>query len=78
LRVKKKPSIQNLPLFKDGTIEVQDEGSQLLAQLVGARRGEMVADFALVPAVRHWHLARRCATQVVYTHLIFLRSVWRS
>ena len=45
LRVKKKPSIQNLPLFKDGTIEVQDEGSQLLAQLVGARRGEMVADF---------------------------------
>ncbi|WP_423709183.1 RsmB/NOP family class I SAM-dependent RNA methyltransferase [Undibacterium sp. WLX3042] len=45
LRVKKKPSIQNLPLFKDGTIEVQDEGSQLLAQLLGARRGEMVADF---------------------------------
>ncbi|CAN5903272.1 RsmB/NOP family class I SAM-dependent RNA methyltransferase [soil metagenome] len=45
LRIKKKPSIQNLPLFKDGTIEVQDEGSQLLAQLVGAKRGEMVADF---------------------------------
>ena len=45
LRIIKKPSIQNLPLFKDGTIEVQDEGSQLLAQLVGAKRGEMVADF---------------------------------
>ncbi len=45
LRITKKPSIQNLPLFKDGTIEVQDEGSQLLAQLVGAKRGEMVADF---------------------------------
>ena len=45
LRVVKKPSIQNLPLFKDGTIEVQDEGSQILAQLVGAKRGEMVADF---------------------------------
>lgn len=45
LRVLKKPSIQNLPLFKDGTIEVQDEGSQVLAQLVGAKRGEMVADF---------------------------------
>ncbi len=45
LRVLKKPSIQNLPLFKDGSIEVQDEGSQLLAQLVGAKRGEMVADF---------------------------------
>ena len=36
---------QNLPLFKDGAIEVQDEGSQVLAQLVGARRGEMVVDF---------------------------------
>lgn len=45
LRIRKKPSIQNLPLFKDGTIEVQDEGSQILAQLVGAKRGEMVADF---------------------------------
>ncbi|MFZ6844514.1 RsmB/NOP family class I SAM-dependent RNA methyltransferase [Undibacterium sp. RuTC16W] len=45
LRIKKKPTIQNLPLFKDGTIEVQDEGSQILAQLVGAKRGEMVADF---------------------------------
>ncbi|MCU6435539.1 RsmB/NOP family class I SAM-dependent RNA methyltransferase [Undibacterium sp. Jales W-56] len=45
LRIKKKPTIQNLPLFKDGTIEVQDEGSQILAQLLGAKRGEMVADF---------------------------------
>ncbi len=31
-------------LFKEGLIEVQDEGSQLLALLTGARRGEMVAD----------------------------------
>ena len=45
LRLYKKPALQNLPLFKDGSIEVQDEGSQLLAQIVGAKRGEMVADF---------------------------------
>ncbi|PUA16682.1 RsmB/NOP family class I SAM-dependent RNA methyltransferase [Glaciimonas sp. PCH181] len=45
LRVIKKPSVQNLPLFKSGAIEVQDEGSQLLAQIVGAKRGEMVVDF---------------------------------
>jgi 16S rRNA (cytosine967-C5)-methyltransferase len=45
LRVMKKTALQNLPLFKDGAIEVQDEGSQLLAQIVGARRGEMIADF---------------------------------
>ena len=45
LRVLKKPSLQNLPLFKEGAIEVQDEGSQVLAQIVGAKRGEMVVDF---------------------------------
>ncbi|HYD94047.1 MAG TPA: RsmB/NOP family class I SAM-dependent RNA methyltransferase [Noviherbaspirillum sp.] len=45
VRVMKKPALQNLPLFKDGAIEVQDEGSQLLAQILGAKRGEMVADF---------------------------------
>jgi 16S rRNA (cytosine967-C5)-methyltransferase len=32
------------PLFREGLVEVQDEGSQLLALLTGARRGEMVAD----------------------------------
>jgi 16S rRNA (cytosine967-C5)-methyltransferase len=45
IRVQKKPALQNLPLFKNGSIEVQDEGSQLLAQVVGAKRGEMVVDF---------------------------------
>jgi 16S rRNA (cytosine967-C5)-methyltransferase len=45
LRVRKKPALQNLPLFKSGAIEVQDEGSQILAQILGARRGEMVVDF---------------------------------
>ena len=45
MRILKKPSLQNLPLFKSGAIEVQDEGSQILAQIVGAKRGEMVADF---------------------------------
>ena len=45
LRVLKKPALQNLPLFKNGSIEVQDEGSQILSQIVGAKRGEMVVDF---------------------------------
>jgi 16S rRNA (cytosine967-C5)-methyltransferase len=45
LRIFKKPALQNLPIFKSGGIEVQDEGSQVLAQLVGAKRGEMVVDF---------------------------------
>jgi 16S rRNA (cytosine967-C5)-methyltransferase len=45
IRVMKKPALQNLPLFQSGAIEVQDEGSQLLAQIVAAKRGEMVVDF---------------------------------
>lgn len=45
IRTQGKPALQNMPLFKEGKIEVQDEGSQLLAQLLGARRGEMVVDF---------------------------------
>jgi 16S rRNA (cytosine967-C5)-methyltransferase len=45
LRILKKPALQNLPLFKDGAIEVQDEGSQVLSQILGAKRGEMVVDF---------------------------------
>ena len=45
IRLKKKPALQNLTIFKDGAIEVQDEGSQLLAHILGAKRGEMVVDF---------------------------------
>jgi 16S rRNA (cytosine967-C5)-methyltransferase len=45
LRLVRKPALQNLDIFKNGGIEVQDEGSQLLAQMLGARRGEMVVDF---------------------------------
>ena len=45
LRFKEHPSINRHPLFFDGSLEVQDEGSQLLALLLEARRGEMVCDF---------------------------------
>lgn len=45
IRLEGKPALNQWPLFKDGTIEVQDEGSQLLALLLDAKRGEMVADF---------------------------------
>lgn len=45
IRFPDKPALNKHPLFLDGTLEVQDEGSQLLAQLVGAKRGEMVVDF---------------------------------
>jgi 16S rRNA (cytosine967-C5)-methyltransferase len=45
LRVEGKPALNLQPVFIEGRVEVQDEGSQLLALLTGAKRGEMVADF---------------------------------
>ena len=45
LRLQGKPAVNKLDLFTQGAIEVQDEGSQLLALLTDAKRGEMVVDF---------------------------------
>lgn len=45
VRIPSKPALNRHPLFLDGTLEVQDEGSQLIALLLGAKRGEIVADF---------------------------------
>ena len=45
IRIGGKPSLASHPLFAGGALEVQDEGSQLLALLLGARRGETVVDF---------------------------------
>lgn len=45
LRLKEKPALNKNPLFLEGKIEVQDEGSQLLGFLVAPQRREMVVDF---------------------------------
>ncbi len=45
IRVEGKPSLAKLPLFTQGDVEVQDEGSQLLTLLLEPKRGEMVVDF---------------------------------
>ena len=45
LRLADKSQLGKLDAFTRGAIEVQDEGSQLLALLVDAKRGEMVVDF---------------------------------
>ncbi|QHE75389.1 RsmB/NOP family class I SAM-dependent RNA methyltransferase [Hydrogenophaga sp. PBL-H3] len=45
IRLQGKPSLAKLPAFTEGEVEVQDEGSQLLALLLDAKRGEMVVDF---------------------------------
>jgi 16S rRNA (cytosine967-C5)-methyltransferase len=45
IRLDGKPSLAKVPAFVSGEVEVQDEGSQLLALLLDAKRGEMVVDF---------------------------------
>ncbi len=45
IRLAGKPAINRHPMFQDGLVEVQDEGSQVLAWLLAPRRGEMIADY---------------------------------
>ncbi len=45
LRIEGRPALNRLPLFESGDIEVQDEGSQILALMVQPKRNEMVVDF---------------------------------
>ena len=45
VRVRDRPVLNTHPMFLDGAVEVQDEGSQLLGMLVEPKRGEMVVDF---------------------------------
>jgi 16S rRNA (cytosine967-C5)-methyltransferase len=45
IRVKGRPQLGRHPAFQSGLIEVQDEGSQLVALLVDARPGQQVVDF---------------------------------
>ncbi len=45
LRVKGRPALASSALFQDGVVEIQDEGSQLLALMVDAKAGHQVVDF---------------------------------
>jgi 16S rRNA (cytosine967-C5)-methyltransferase len=45
MRVIGRPPFSMHPLYKNGSIEVQDEGSQLLSLLCGVKPGEWVVDF---------------------------------
>ena len=45
IRMPNRMGISRHVLFTEGKIEVQDEGSQLLAYLVAPKRGQMVGDF---------------------------------
>lgn len=45
IRLRERLSLAGLPMLKSGEVEIQDEGSQLVALLLDARPGERVVDF---------------------------------
>jgi 16S rRNA (cytosine967-C5)-methyltransferase len=45
IRIDERPSLHALPILKNGLVEIQDEGSQLVARLVDAKPGQRVVDF---------------------------------
>ncbi len=45
IRLGERLSLARLPMLRTGAVEIQDEGSQLVAMLVDARPGERVVDF---------------------------------
>jgi 16S rRNA (cytosine967-C5)-methyltransferase len=45
IRVFGRPQIAQHPLYMDGSIEIQDEGSQMIAVLADAKPGDQVVDF---------------------------------
>lgn len=45
IRLAEKFALSRLPALKTGEVEIQDEGSQLVAQLVDAQPGDRVVDF---------------------------------
>lgn len=45
LRLPTKPGLTQWAVYKEGKVDVQDEGSQLIARLLTPRRREMVCDF---------------------------------
>jgi 16S rRNA (cytosine967-C5)-methyltransferase len=78
LRVLTKPQLQNLPLFKDGHIEVQDEGSQILSASSAPSAARWWWTSAPAPAARRWRWARPCATPAACMRSTCRKSVWPS
>ena len=67
LRVRERRPIDGLPAFKDGHFEVQDEGSQVAAALVGARPGMQIVIFAPAPAANPWQWPPTWATAAEFS-----------
>ena len=63
LRVTGRPALTRLPLFENGWFELQDAGSQAIAECGAARRGERVIDFCAGAGGKTLALAARMRNQ---------------
>jgi 16S rRNA (cytosine967-C5)-methyltransferase len=84
IRLEGRPSIMAHPLYKDGAIEIQDEGSQLVALIADARPGHEVVDFCagaggktLAMAASMGNKGRVIATDVLENRLRRARERFR-
>jgi 16S rRNA (cytosine967-C5)-methyltransferase len=67
IRLADKIALEKHPLYIAGAIEVQDEGSQLAAWLVQARRGEVIVDYCAGAGGKTLALgAAMCSTGRIY------------
>ncbi|MBF8271428.1 MAG: tRNA/rRNA cytosine-C5-methylase [Magnetococcales bacterium] len=57
LRLQGRPALANLELYRQGLLEVQDEGSQLIGHWVAAQPGMTVIDFCAGAGGKALHLA---------------------
>jgi 16S rRNA (cytosine967-C5)-methyltransferase len=84
IRLAGRPSVMAHPLYKDGAIEIQDEGSQLVALIADARPGQEVVDFCagaggktLAMAAAMGNKGRVIATDVLAKRLLRARERFR-
>jgi len=75
----KKLNFFTLPEFKEGLFEVQDEGSQLLAALVGAAPGELVMDYCAGSGGKSLAIAAEMENRgQIYLHDIRKRALYEA
>ncbi len=72
VRVNERPSLASLRILRNGEVEIQDEGSQLVAMLVDARPGERVVDFCAGAGGKTLAIAAQMAnkSQVIACHVL--------
>ncbi|MDP6351402.1 MAG: RsmB/NOP family class I SAM-dependent RNA methyltransferase [Alphaproteobacteria bacterium] len=63
LRLDRRPGIANLALYRDGTVELQDEGAQLIAFLVDAVGADCVVDYCAGAGGKTLALAARMGVE---------------